>query len=308
MDDDDLFFFPNRGSYDLYIGDCIEILTAQLAAGIQYDSIITDPPYEIGLHAKEWDSTGIAFSPILWKLFFDLIKPGGFVLSFGASRMYHRLAVAGEDAGFKVYPFLTWTFDGGLPKPVNVSELFDRDNVPDRKKVGTRAGSGFTSANVSQGAQNRSKTDFAAYERYVSQESKDWKGYHYGVNALKPVMEPIFIGQKPISEKRMIDNIRKHGTGALNLGAIEEKRNLWPTTEFHHKKARKTDHGSSHPSVKPVALMEELCLLACPTGGHILDPFAGTGTTAIAAVNNGFRCTLVEQNPEMEEVIRRRLS
>ena len=53
--------------------------------------------------------------------------------------------------------------------------------------------------------------------------------------------------------------------------------------------------------------MEDLCLLACPTGGSILDPFAGTGTTGVAASRLGFSCTLIEQNPEMEAVIRRRL-
>jgi DNA modification methylase len=282
-------------------------LQTQLLAGTQYDAIITDPPYEISLHAKEWDSTGIAFSPMLWKTFFDILKPGGFIMSFAATRLYHRLAVAGEDAGFKVYPFLSWRFDGGLPKPVNLSELFDRDNVPNRKKMGERSGSGFTSANVSHGAQNRSKTNFTAYERYVSDESKEWKGHYYGVNALKPAMEPIFLGQKPITERRMIDNIRKHRTGVLNLGALEERRGLWPTTELHHKKARKTDHNSDHPSVKPISLMEELCLLGCPTGGHILDPFAGTGTTGVAAINNGFDCTLIEQNSDMESIIRRRI-
>lgn len=290
------------------MGDSLSVLVDILARGEQFDAIVTDPPYEIGLHAKAWDNTGVAFSPELWRLLYAVLKPGGFVLAFAASRLYHRLAVAGEDAGFKVHPFLHWEFDGGLPKPVNVSELFDRDNVPDRKVVGVRRGSGFTTANVDHGAQRRSKTTFAVKERHVSDEAKEWKGYYYGVNCFKPTLEPIFLGQKPASHDRMIDNLREHHTGALNLGALSDRRGGWPTTAFRHAKAKRDEHGSSHPSVKPVSLMEELCELACPPGGRILDPFAGTGTTGLAAQRCGFDCTLIERDPAMEEVIRRRLA
>jgi DNA modification methylase len=309
----DFFDFKNgadkRGKCDLLIGDCLEILRGFVRDGIQFDAIVTDPPYEIGLHAKAWDQSGVAFSPELWGAFHALLKPGGFVLAFGASRLYHRLAVAGEDAGFKVHPFLHWEFTTGLPKPVNLSELFDRENVPSRPVIGEKRGSGFTSANVEHGAQKRSKTTFAIRERHVSDEAKAWKGFYYGLNCFKPVLEPIFCGQKAPSPDRMVDNVRRHGTGALNLGAVAARNGGgWPTTAFRHPKARKEEHGSDHPSVKPVSLMEDLCLLACPPGGRILDPFAGTGTTGVAATKQGLDCTLIERDRAMEPVIRRRVS
>jgi DNA modification methylase len=309
----DPFFFPSQGnqsrqgSATYYITECKEFLRNQKKAGVLYDAVVTDPPYEIGYMGKEWDSQGIAFSTEFWSLVYDVMKPGAFLGSFAAQRMYHRVAVAVEDAGFRIYPFLTWNFQLGLQKPVNVSELFDRDNVPDRKPIGWKNGSGYTTAKVKHGVQNLTKNKFPIYERDVSDEAKEWSGYFYGLNSFKPMSEPIVLAQKPVVHDRVIDNIREYRTGALNMKGLEKRTGSWPTTILSHDKAKKKDHGSDHPSVKPVPLMEDLCVLLCPTGGHILDPFGGTGTTAQAAVQTGFSCTITEQNPEMESVIRNRL-
>jgi site-specific DNA-methyltransferase (adenine-specific) len=303
---DDLFTFTNSSNtkIDIHIDDCINILST--ISDNHFDAIITDPPYELFYMGKKWDQTGIAFSPHLWNQLFRVLKPGGYIAAFGATRLYHKLANAAENVGFNLYPFMIWQFPGGLPKPINVSELFDRDNISEREIIGYKNGSGYTKANVDQGAQNRSSTQFPIYARHVSSESKDWQGYFYGVNTLKPCFEPIMIGQKPISEDRVIDNIRKWKTGALNIGALENQYGSWPTNTLCHKKAKKNDHQSNHPSVKPIPLMQDLCLLLCPTEGTILDPFAGTGTTGVAARNCNYNCVLIECNPEMEPIIKRR--
>lgn len=295
---------PKLPKISLHIDDCLSVLDGQTNV---YDSVIMDPPYEIGLHGKRWDQTGITFSADLWSKLFAALKPGGYIAAFAAPRLYHRMAVAAEDVGFELYPFMAWKFDGGLPKPANLSELFDRDNVPEREIIGYKNGSGFTQANLAQGAQARTHTQFPVYARHVSQEAQQWRGWFYGVNTLKPTMEPILIAQKPIETARTIDNVRRWGVGAMNIDVFKERTGNWPTTILEHKKARKADHKSDHPSVKPVPLMEDLCQLLCPPGGLILDPFAGTGTTGVAARNLGFDCVLIEKNPEMESVIRRRI-
>jgi DNA modification methylase len=56
------------------------------------------------------------------------------------------------------------------------------------------------------------------------------------------------------------------------------------------------DGPSTHPTVKPIALMRWLCRLVCPPGGLILDPFTGSGTTGAAAVLEGFRFIGIEQD------------
>lgn len=78
---------------------------------------------------------------------------------------------------------------------------------------------------------------------------------------------------------------------------------------FYCAKASKKDRaGSKHPTVKPVALLRYLCRLVTPSGGIILDPFAGTGTTGEAAILEGFSPILIEQEAEYVADIERRLA
>jgi site-specific DNA-methyltransferase (adenine-specific) len=65
-------------------------------------------------------------------------------------------------------------------------------------------------------------------------------------------------------------------------------------------------HG--HPTVKPLDLMQWLVRLVTPPGGLVLDPFAGTGTTAEAAFREGMRAELIEAEPEYQADIRRRMA
>jgi site-specific DNA-methyltransferase (adenine-specific) len=76
---------------------------------------------------------------------------------------------------------------------------------------------------------------------------------------------------------------------------------------LYQAKATKLDRaGSSHPTVKPVALMRWLCRLATPPGGIVLDPFAGSGTTGKAALDEGFSAILIEREDEYVSDIRKR--
>ena len=78
---------------------------------------------------------------------------------------------------------------------------------------------------------------------------------------------------------------------------------------FYCAKAGKEDRaGSVHPTVKPVSLMRWLVRLVTPPGGTVLDPFAGTGTTGVASIAEGFYCVLIEREAEYQIDIRRRIS
>jgi len=76
---------------------------------------------------------------------------------------------------------------------------------------------------------------------------------------------------------------------------------------FYSSKASKADrNGSKHPTVKPVSLMEWLCALVTPPGGTVLDPFAGSGTTGVAARAKGFNVVLCEREAEyVGDILRR---
>lgn len=77
---------------------------------------------------------------------------------------------------------------------------------------------------------------------------------------------------------------------------------------FYSSKANADDRlGSKHPTVKPVDLMQWLVRLVVPEGGHVLDPFAGSGTTGVAAMIEGRDATLIELSGEYAGDIHRRL-
>ena len=81
-------------------GDCRQQLATLEDCSV--DSIVTDPPYELGFMGKKWDASGIAYDPTVWTECLRVLKPGGHLLAFGGTRTYHRMTVAIEDAGFEI--------------------------------------------------------------------------------------------------------------------------------------------------------------------------------------------------------------
>ena len=100
--------------------DCIDEMKRLADEDVRVDSIVTDPPYELGFMGKSWDSTGIAFQTKTWELAYSLLKPGGHLLAFSGSRTYHRMAVAIEDAGFEIRDQIMWLYGSGFPKSRNI--------------------------------------------------------------------------------------------------------------------------------------------------------------------------------------------
>jgi site-specific DNA-methyltransferase (adenine-specific) len=66
--------------------------------------------------------------------------------------------------------------------------------------------------------------------------------------------------------------------------------------------------GTGHPTAKPIAILEPLLRYACPIGGQVLDPFAGSGSTGITARLIGQDCILFEADPKFVDVIEARLA
>jgi DNA modification methylase len=105
-------------------GNCLDILPTLPDCSV--DSIVTDPPYELGFMGKKWDNSGIAYNPDLWAECLRVLKPGGHLLAFGGTRTYHRMAVAIEDAGFEIRDSLHWIYGSGFPKSLDVSKAIDK--------------------------------------------------------------------------------------------------------------------------------------------------------------------------------------
>lgn len=78
---------------------------------------------------------------------------------------------------------------------------------------------------------------------------------------------------------------------------------------FYVAKASKSDRGegNTHPTVKPIKLMEYLIKLITPPNGIVLDPFMGSGSTGVAAKRLGFGFVGVELSPEYFEIAKQRI-
>jgi DNA modification methylase len=107
--------------------DCIAAMKEM--ADNSVDSIVTDPPYELGFMGKSWDASGIAFNIEVWQEALRILKPGGHLIAFSGSRTYHRMAVAIEDAGFQIRDQIMWVYGSGFPKSLDVSKAIDKSDA-----------------------------------------------------------------------------------------------------------------------------------------------------------------------------------
>ena len=228
-------------------GDCIEELKKLPANSV--DSIVTDPPYDLtsqkvyskqkeinelasatkrniedntcygslagGFMGKKWDGTGIAFKTEIWKEALRVLKPGGHILSFGGTRTYHRMATAIEDAGFVIRDCIFWCYGSGFPKSLNIGKAIDKKQGNKRKVIRENPNK--------KGRKSDSKGSFVSDTLlgkgkntgvYIDKGNSEWEGWG---TALKPAVEPVVLGRKPLSEKTIVDNILKHGTGGINI-------------------------------------------------------------------------------------------
>ncbi len=118
---------------DLRHGDCLEVM--RMLADNSVDSVVTDPPYGLtsarptgrsaategavmkGFMGLAWDA-GVPSAEV-WAEALRALKPGGYLLAFGGTRTFHRMACAIEDGGFEIRDQIGWAFGSGFPKSHN---------------------------------------------------------------------------------------------------------------------------------------------------------------------------------------------
>ncbi len=407
-------------SATLFHADCRDALRELTDNSI--DSVVTDPPYALvsvvkrfgganaapakgndaymrasaGFMGKSWDTGECAMDPTFWVEVLRVLKPGAHLVAFGASRGYHRMACAIEDAGFEIRDSLMWVYGTGFPKSHDVSKGIDREAGAEREVIGEWNIPGRSKRSSEQ--KYRLINDSGFVTAPATAAAREWEGWG---TALKPAFEPIVLARKPLSENTVAANVLRWRTGALNIDAsrinswteadlanmavssrgdsgnastnfafkgsdtaLDASKGRWPANvvhdgsdevvgEFPHTngskrgvkdpngsmgyhggasglpgvvggyddaggsaarffysaKASKQDrNGSKHPTVKSISLMEWLCTLITPPGGTVLDPFAGSGTTGIAAQNKGFQVVLCEREAEYVTDIKARFA
>jgi DNA modification methylase len=204
-------------TYQILLGNNLDILPTLPDNSV--DSIVTDPPYELGFMGKKWDSSGIAYSVELWQQCLRVLKPGGHLLAFSGSRTYHRMVVAIEDAGFEIRDMISWISNKTFPKSLNIGKAIDKAAGAEREVIGKHAAPAGKSA-VMTGSRTVTEAGFWArgdtdvdITAPATDEAKQWDGWG---TALKPTVEPIVMARKPV-EGTIANNVLKYGTGGLNI-------------------------------------------------------------------------------------------
>lgn len=175
------------------------------------DCIITDPPYELNFMGKGWDRSGISFNAETWNKCLRVLKPGGYLMAFGGSRTFHRIACAIEDGGFEIRDVVLWLYGCGFPKSMNIGLAVDKKQGVDnttgeivKGKVNT--GSGCYNWNDPAHA-----GEVKTYVKRIAQN--EWRGWG---TCLKPAYEPIIVARKPFNGT-CVDNVLENRVGGLNI-------------------------------------------------------------------------------------------
>ena len=268
-----------------------------------FDSCVTDPPYHLqsiakrftnstqakygkdgsfqrlskGFVGKEWDGGDIAFNKELWKQVYRTLKPGCVLLAFAATRNYHRMAVAIEDAGFEIFDMINWIYGSGFPKRKNLLKPAHEPIVMARK--GVNKDLNLDDCRVGDEFFDTSKNRRNTQDKQIFKGG--WKGNKGG----------------EIVKGRWPANI-------IHSGLDTD----WADYFYCAKASKKEKGDTDHPTVKPLDLMKYLVRLVTPKDGLVLDPFAGTGTTGEAALLEGRNYYMIEKTKEYIKDIENRVN
>lgn len=249
--------------YKIINGDSLKVLDTFEENSV--DAIITDPPYGLtsitkrfgkrdskpnqfgkdgsfarltkGFMGKEWDGSGIEYNVELWEKALKVLKPGGYLLAFGGTRTYHRIACAIEDAGFEIRDTIMWLYGSGFPKSMNIGLMLDKKNGVESKVIGK--GKSGSNSRAFQSARTTTAGDFE-----IKQAQNKWDGWG---TALKPAYEPVIVARKPV-EKSVLENVEKYGVGGINIdecrvGNETIKGGTMPDLDYVGKEQKKNGNG-----------------------------------------------------------------
>lgn len=293
--------------------ECIEMM--QKIPDSSIDMVCTDPPYFLDGLGNDWNKQtldnkgssaivgnlpkGMRFDRNQSKKFnefyskvslevYRILKPGGAFISFSSPRLYHSMAMAIEDAGFEIRDMLGWIYTQSQVKAFSQNHIIENDKKmnPEQKQA-------------------------------LKDACNNWK-----TPQLKPAIEPMCLAVKPI-EGRYIDNFQKYGTGLMNTSEeTKTGEGFFPsniiTTDnieesmdrvFLVSKPNKKEKGeyNTHLSVKPVSLIAHLLKLFSKEGAIILDPFMGSGTTAVACIQSKRKYIGFDINTEYIKITEKRI-
>lgn len=315
--------------WGLIQADALALLT-QLPAN-SVDAVVTDPPYGLAFKHQHWDSGRLAdglglqaFTSGWAEQVARVLKPGGYLAAFGAPRTVHRLVAGIEDAGLEVRDQLLW-LSSGVPKsrrfPGGLGSGLKPSYEPIllARKPLDRATPTIT-AHVAAHGTGALNIDAARIARPAGEAVGE--GFWPPNLALshQPNCAPATC--HPDCVTRLVDLVaaRERQPGAppfsrlfyaakasraereAGLDGLSKRRSPIFSGRLTAPRA------NAHPTVKPLRLCQWLVRLVVPVGGVVLDPFAGSGSTGIAAVLEGRQFVGIEREAEYVAIARARIA
>jgi site-specific DNA-methyltransferase (adenine-specific) len=261
---------------------------------------------------------------------YAVLKPGGYLLAFGATRTSHRMACAIEDAGFVIQDTIAWIYGQGFPKGRTQLKPAHEPIIVAYRPGGRRALSideckiGISKrvpGSLSKTPNNIYGSGLGGYRQNGTESGHNPNLGRWPANLAHDGSDEVMqafaaFGQKSSGrlEPHHAPERKKSGPIYGNFAGLKSAPPPFggdtgtPARFFYCAKASKADRaGSRHPTVKPQALMRWLVALVTPPGGMVLDPFAGSGSTGQAALAIGRKPILIEREAEYFADIRRRI-
>lgn len=370
-------------------GDCTAVLRDLARDAVLVDAVATDPPYHLasivarlgqpdsapiqsgvtgvyarsssGFMGQQWDGGDVAFRPETWRRVYDVMKPGAHLVAFAATKGYHRMACAIEDAGFEIRDMIAWLYGTGFPKSHNLDGehdgwgtalkpaiepiVFAQKPISEGSIAANVARWGVGAINIDGcrvdaadqpvsggatpplrfGGQNSRPSHDMPSNRLPNEKPGRWPAnvIHDGSGEVleafaaygeRGAVAPVTRRSSDADGNRMVYNRGFNGNEDPDASTFQGDTGT-AARFFYSSKATQgerifecrecgahqlgkpaCDHADqrTHPTVKPISLMEWMVKLVCPVGGLVLDPFAGTGTTAAAARAAGMQSLSIE--------------
>lgn len=308
--------------YYVHCGSCADYLANIPDNSI--DAIVTDPPYGLKFMGNAWDYN--VPTADAWRDCLRVLKPGGHMLAFAGTRTQHRMAVNIEDAGFEVRDLIAWVYGSGFPKSLYISKALDGVYGRHKSEVCKITGAPVTPDAIKW---NGWGTALKPAFEPITVARKPIRGT-VAANVLQYGTGGINIDASRVPGEMWVHRgVRGPGTkgiyGAANtacnppsdLGRFPanfihdgEVPELGSAARFFYcAKASSSERReyNNHPTVKPLALMRYLCKLITPPGGVVLDPYTGSGSTGLAALQECFYFLGVERDADSHATAVRRI-
>jgi len=301
-------YHDDTDAWRLVEGDSLNLMAKLPDSSV--DCVITDPPYSIGIDGASWDRFGDDRLPAAeaferWTRAWAtevrrVLKPGGHLLAFGAPRTFHRLVAGVEDAGLEVRDQLLWLYGQGIPKSRRLPAGRGTALKPAYEPILLARSplDGSTLVNLERYGTGALNIDAARIG-----EARYWPAN-------------LALSHAPDCPVALLDG---HSIGPSRLFYCAKATRFEREAGCEQLPARLAElyRGRSHrprvlrnihPTVKPLALMRWLVGLAVPEGGVVLDPFAGSGSTGIAAMLEGRPFLGIEREGEFVDIACARLT